>query len=117
MGNSHVMLRHSNALERFAELEFPIMIRDDIILEDTTLRDGEQAPGLAWSKTQKLRLLGALLDSGVKWVEVGIPQMGGEELEFIREALDHSDRANLVAWNRGVLEDIALSLDIGYRFI
>lgn len=93
------------------------MIRDDIILEDTTLRDGEQAPGLAWSKTQKLRLLGALLDSGVKWVEVGIPQMGGEELEFLREALDYSDRANLVAWNRGVLEDIALSLDIGYRFV
>ena len=89
-------------------------IREDIILEDTTLRDGEQAPGVALSKDQKLQILELLVDIGVRWVEVGIPKMGGEELEYIKESRKFADRARLVAWNRGILEDIAFSLDLGF---
>jgi len=61
-------------------------IRNDIILEDTTLRDGEQAPGIALSKAQKLEILAKLIEMNVKWIEVGIPKMGGEELEYLRES-------------------------------
>jgi len=74
-----------------------MIIRDDIILEDTTLRDGEQAPGIAWSKETKLKVLAELISAGVKWIEVGIPKMGGEELDFVREARDHAGDARLVA--------------------
>jgi isopropylmalate/homocitrate/citramalate synthase len=91
-----------------------MIIRDDIILEDTTLRDGEQAPGIAWSKETKLKVLAELISAGVKWIEVGIPKMGGEELDFVREARDHAGDARLVAWNRGVMEDVKQSLDLGY---
>ena len=89
-------------------------IRDDIILEDTTLRDGEQAPGIAMSRDKKLTMLAALVDAGVRWIEVGIPKMGGEELEYVRDALRFSDRARLVAWNRGIRDDVAFSLELGY---
>lgn len=92
-------------------------MRSDIIIEDTTLRDGEQAPGVAWSAIQKMRVLEALLDAGVTWVEVGIPQMGGEEREFVQQARRHANRATLVAWNRGVREDLELSLSLGYDAI
>lgn len=92
-------------------------MRNDIILEDTTLRDGEQAPGVAWSKDQKHRIFEALVAAGVKWIEPGIPRMGGDELRFLEEIVDRQDELMLVAWNRGIKDDIALSIDLGYRAV
>jgi homocitrate synthase NifV len=94
------------------------MIRDDIILEDTTLRDGEQSPGVAFDKTTKLAIFDLLVTAGVRWIEGGIPVMGGEELDTLREMLDRKpNNVTLVAWNRGVREDIALSLDLGFTAV
>ncbi|CAI8878224.1 hypothetical protein [Pseudomonas sp. IT-P176] len=75
-----------------------------VILEDTTLRDGEQSPGLAFSKQRKIAIFSSLVDAGVKWLEVGIPAMGGDELETVKTLLERKDEATLVAWNRGVKE-------------
>src|SRR5262249_15801954 len=68
-------------------------------------------------KEQKLDILRLLVETGVKWIEVGIPKMGGEELDYIRSSLDYADRANLIAWNRGVREDIDFSLRLGFRAV
>ena len=92
-------------------------MNNNLILEDTTLRDGEQAPGIALSKDKKLRILSALVDAGVRWIEVGIPVMGGEELEYIKSSRQFADRARLVAWNRGVRDDVEFSLDLGFDTI
>lgn len=92
-------------------------MRRDIILEDTTLRDGEQAAGLAFSKQTKIEILELLVQAGVKWVEAGIPAMGSEELEALKEMLARGYDINLVAWNRGVREDVAFSLDLGFRAV
>ncbi|MGB7922673.1 MAG: hypothetical protein WCF57_05455 [Pyrinomonadaceae bacterium] len=93
------------------------MLRDDIILEDTTLRDGEQSPGVAFSKATKLKIHDWLIEAGVRWIEVGIPIMGGEELETMKALLDRGSPAKLVAWNRGAKDDIKLSLDIGFKAV
>lgn len=90
------------------------MIRSDVILEDTTLRDGEQAPGIAFSAEVKTHLLDRLLALGVSSIEVGIPAMGGDELAFVSSVVDRQDEARLVAWNRGVRADVEQSLDLGY---
>jgi isopropylmalate/homocitrate/citramalate synthase len=94
-----------------------VTLRGDIVLEDTTLRDGEQTPGVALSVDQKTAVLHSLLDMGVSSIEVGIPAMGGEELDFLRSAVDLQGPARLVAWNRGVREDVQQSLDLGYRAV
>jgi homocitrate synthase NifV len=93
------------------------MIRPDIILEDTTLRDGEQAPGVAFSQTTKLKIFNALIDLGVKWIEPGIPAMGGEELDTLKAMLERKNEVMLVAWNRGIREDVAASLDLGFKAV
>ena len=93
------------------------MIRHDIILEDTTLRDGEQAPGVAFSKATKLKILDKLIAAGVRWVEPGIPAMGGEELEALHAMLERKDEVRLIGWNRGILEDVAASIDMGFEAV
>lgn len=92
-------------------------MRTDLILEDTTLRDGEQAPGLAFSKQQKFRIHDALAACGVRWIEAGIAAMGGEELEFLNELLARGSDATLVGWNRGVREDVERSIGMGFRAV
>ncbi|TJZ59018.1 hypothetical protein FCH28_02405 [Streptomyces piniterrae] len=92
-------------------------IRNDLVLEDTTLRDGEQTPGVAFSKETKTKILDALLAAGVGSVEIGIPAMGGEELEFIRSCVDRQDEARLVVWHRGVRADVESSLDMGFKAV
>ncbi|WP_033341508.1 homocitrate synthase/isopropylmalate synthase family protein [Catenuloplanes japonicus] len=92
-------------------------MRDDVIVEDTTLRDGEQAPGLAFDVTTKRRIADALIAAGVRWIELGIPAMGGQEREFVASMAERQDEARLVAWNRGVRADVELSLDLGIRTV
>lgn len=92
-------------------------MRDDIILEDTTLRDGEQTPGVAFSKETKTKILNSLIEAGVTSVEIGIPAMGGEELDFIKSCVDRQDEARLVVWHRGVREDVESSLDLGFKAV
>jgi homocitrate synthase NifV len=93
------------------------MIRRDIILEDTTLRDGEQAPGVAFSKATKLRILDKLIAAGVKWVEPGIPAMGGEELDALHAMLERKSEVKLIGWNRGIPEDVAATIDMGFEAV
>jgi homocitrate synthase NifV len=92
-------------------------MRNDLILEDTTLRDGEQTPGVAFSKETKTRLLDALIRAGVPSVEIGIPAMGGEELAFVESCVERQDEARLVVWHRGVREDVQRTLDMGFRAV
>ncbi|WP_083861782.1 hypothetical protein [Halomonas sp. KM-1] len=92
-------------------------MRHDIVLEDTTLRDGEQAPGVAFRKEIKIKIFNALIDAGVKWIEPGIPAMKGEEVSTIQEMLERKNEVNLIGWNRGIKEDICYSLDLGFNAI
>ncbi len=87
------------------------------VLEDTTLRDGEQTPGLVFNKQEKLQIFHALLDIGVQWIEAGIPIMGGEEQEVLCQMLERQQEVHLVAWNRGVLEDLKASITLGFKYI
>lgn len=93
------------------------MINNNVILEDTTLRDGEQSPGVAFTKEGKISIFSSLLAAGIRWVEVGIPAMGGDELAVLENLLERKDEAMLVAWNRGVETDVIQSLDLGFQAV
>ena len=51
---------------------------------DTTLRDGEQAPGAALSSAAKLRMARALAELRVDAIEAGFPAASAEELEAVQ---------------------------------
>jgi len=84
-----------------------------IRIDDTTLRDGEQTAGVVFSNHEKVRIAKLLDEVGVHQIEVGIPAMGGDEKETIRQIVDLGLKTSVLAWNRAVIDDLQASLDCG----
>lgn len=84
-----------------------------IIIDDTTLRDGEQTAGVVFSKRDKIAIARMLDSIGVPELECGIPAMGKEERSGIKALVDLGLNARLIAWNRAVVPDIRASLECG----
>ena len=94
-------------MKRFQEA----LTQDLPMLVDTTLRDGEQTAGVVFSNREKLRIARMLDNLGVHQIEAGIPVMGGDEKEVIKEMVGYKLQASIMAWNRANVEDLKHSLD------
>lgn len=84
---------------------------------DTTLRDGEQAPGVVFTPLQRLELARRLAACGVSEVESGTPAMGAAEQAALRELNLSNLPVRLTAWCRATQEDIEAARACGYRSI
>lgn len=80
---------------------------------DTTMRDGEQTPGIAMSKDQKLQIAQILDTAGIYQIEAGIPAVGNEEMDTIRAIMANRRNSKISVWNRLVLDDVKKSVDCG----
>jgi homocitrate synthase NifV len=83
------------------------------MIDDTTLRDGEQTAGVVFTNREKVRIARLLDEVGVHQIEAGIPAMGGDERSVIEEIAHLGLRASVLGWNRANTQDIQTSLDCG----
>lgn len=80
---------------------------------DTTLRDGEQTAGVVFANSEKIMIAEMLSDLGINQLEVGIPTMGGDEKDAIKQIVKKNLKSSIMAWNRAVVSDIEQSIDCG----
>lgn len=82
---------------------------------DTTLRDGEQAPGVAFTVQEKVRIAKLLDRLGVYQIEAGTPIMGGLEQQAVAEIASLRLQCRVNSWNRLLLGDLRASVACGVR--
>ncbi|ABS65409.1 homocitrate synthase [Xanthobacter versatilis] len=86
-------------------------------LNDTTLRDGEQAPGVAFTRREKIEIAEALAAAGVPEIEAGTPAMGDEEIETLRSIVSLKLPLRVAAWCRMSEEDLFAAVSAGVTYV
>lgn len=82
-------------------------------LIDSTLRDGEQAPGVVFHLNEKLRIAELLHLARIPEVEVGTPAISAEEVDDIRAIAKAGFSFKTLAWCRATKTDIDAAIKSG----
>jgi len=80
--------------------------RDRVLIFDTTMRDGEQAPGASMSLSEKLELAKILEELGVDIIEAGFPIASNGDFEAVREISKIVTRSTIAGLARASVKDI-----------
>jgi 2-isopropylmalate synthase len=80
-----------------------------VLIFDTTLRDGEQAPGFSMGVPEKLRVAAALRDLGVDIIEAGFAAASPGDEEAIRAIAEAIDGPVICSLARASVADIEAS--------
>jgi 2-isopropylmalate synthase len=79
---------------------------DRLLIFDTTLRDGEQAPGFSLRVAEKVRLARQLEALGVDILEAGFPIASDDDAEAVRQVSLAMERVIVAALARCAAQDI-----------
>ncbi|HEY0196837.1 MAG TPA: homocitrate synthase family protein [Methanobacterium sp.] len=90
-------------------LKFP----HDITIYDTTLRDGEQTPGVCLRTPEKVRIARKLDKIKIHQIEAGFPVVSSEEKRSIKAIVKEDLDADILVLSRTKKEDIDTAIDCG----
>jgi 2-isopropylmalate synthase len=77
-----------------------------IYIFDTTLRDGEQSPGISLNVNEKLKIATQLSELGVDVIEAGFPIASNGDFESVKTIAKNVRNTKIAALARAVKQDI-----------
>ncbi len=88
------------------------MAKDDrVLIFDTTLRDGEQAPGASMSEKEKLEIAFALERLGVDIIEAGFPVISEGDFNSVKSVAKNIKKSIVCGLARSIKKDIDASYE------
>jgi methanogen homocitrate synthase len=91
------------------DLKFP----GNITIYDTTMRDGEQTPGVCLRTPEKLKIARKLDELGIHQIEAGFPIVSNEEKRSVKAIVNEDLNAEILVLSRTKKEDIETAIDCG----
>jgi len=88
----------------------------DVLILDSTLREGEQAPGVSFTMRQRLQIAWMLDYFGVDAIEIS-PIISPDHKESCKRLIKAGLSANIVAHVRALPEDIDVALDCDAKWV
>ncbi|OBU25002.1 2-isopropylmalate synthase [Photobacterium aquimaris] len=86
-------------------------MKDQVIIFDTTLRDGEQALSASLTVKEKLQIAYALERLGVDVIEAGFPISSPGDFESVQTIAKHIKHSRICALSRAVAKDIDVAAE------
>src|ERR687887_795921 len=90
---------------------------DKVRIFDTTLRDGEQTPGVSITPEQKVQIAIKLDTLGVDVIEAGFPIVSHGEMQAIKNITKQSLNADICGLARTVQSDIDYAINCDLKYI
>ena len=90
-------------------LELP----EKVEIQDATLRDGEQTPGVVFSIDDKIAIAQKLNDIGIERIEAGMPAVSPQDEQAIKEITKLNLNSKIYTFARAMKQDIDKALECG----
>ena len=92
-------------------------MKQKIQILDTTLREGEQTPGVSFKISQKIQILELLNQFGVNYIEVGHPVVSKDIFSFINKISKLKLNSKIIAHSRLLKKDIDKVIELNIPWI
>src|SRR4030065_1519448 len=86
---------------------------EKIVIYDSTLRDGEQMPGVHFTTEQKVAIATKLAEVGVPQIEAGFPAVSAQEKRAVKEIAELGLGSEILCVARTTPSDIDIAADCG----
>ncbi|HEX9677731.1 2-isopropylmalate synthase [Nitrososphaera sp.] len=92
-------------------------MEEKVRIFDTTLRDGEQTPGVTVTPEQKIQIASRLSDLGVDVIEAGFPIVSHGEMRAIKAIANNGLKAEVCGLARATDADIDAAINCGLKYV
>ena len=104
---------HVSYLNFLDEVRANLKIPEKVLIQDITLRDGEQQAGLVFTKKDKIAIANLLDEVGVDRIEAGMPAVSNQDKEAVRAIARSGLHAKVFSFARCMKRDVDLALECG----
>jgi len=94
------------------EVKDKIKIKE-IKINDETLRDGEQHPGVVFRGEERVKIVEMLDNIGIDRIDLGLPLVSKEDKKTAKKIADLDLNAEIICFSRSIKSDVDNAIDCG----